>query len=121
MRIANCKGCQAMTHFEEMLEGYKSDPEMTDFLLFVKNNMTGEQEATATRIETDDEFLWYLLSAYGAYTIPRRNAVPRLITNPEKLFVTKETKSQIVYVLKNLLLAEVAISKAEKALREKKE
>ena len=104
-----------MIVFEEVLSKYKDIWELPEFLLFVKDNMTTTQCKEANAITDNEEFLQYLLCAFGCYSLSHKRGVPHLIRNPEALSLSPEQQKQLVDVMREVIVTEIETAKAKKA------
>lgn len=109
-----------MTRFNEWLIRYHNDAAVVDFLKFVHNELTTTQCKEVLRIDDAEEFIQYLLCAFGCYCIPRKMGVPHLIRNPEALSLTPEQRKELVELLKTTIINELETTKAAKAIKSQK-
>ena len=101
-----------MTRFEESIAKYKTNPDLYELLLFVKNGLNTQQCKTAININDDEQFIQYLICVYGCFCIPRKMGVPHLITNPQALPSVGEQRKELVDIIKNTIAHEIETIKA---------
>lgn len=112
-----------MTRFEESIAKYKTNPDLYELLLFVKDKLSTQQCKSALAISDDKEFIQYLICVYGCYCIPRKMGVPHLITNPQALPSVDEQRKELVEIMKSAIVNEIETTKAKQKahkLRSKK-
>lgn len=101
-----------MTRFEESIAKYKTNPDLYELLLFVKDGLTTQQCKSAIAISDDNDFIQYLICVYGCYCIPRKKCVPHLIRNPQALSLSENERKELVDIIKNTIAHEIETIKA---------
>lgn len=109
-----------MNRFDERYDSWVSyfsevNVEAIVFIHFVRNELTSLQCKESLEIERPDDFLQYLLCAFGCHQISRNYGVPHLIRNPEALSLTAEQKKQLLDLLRETITTELETTKIKKA------
>lgn len=109
-----------MNRFDEQYDSWISyfsdvNVEAINFIQFVRNELTSVQCKESLKIEQPDDFLQYLLCAFGCYYISHNYGVPHLIRNPEALSLTAEQKKQLLNLLRETIVTDLETAKIKKA------
>ena len=93
------------------------DTEVIDFIFFVCDDMSTSLCKEAIKIDNQEEFLQYLLCAFGCYRISHNYGIPHLIRNPEALSLTPDQQKELLNLLRTTIVAELETSKTVKVIK----